>query len=463
MVLKIYNTLSKKKEAFKPIDSNKVKIFVCGPTVYDFAHLGHAKTYVQFDVIVKYLRKFKNYDVFYLQNITDIDDKIINRAQEQGIIPKALAEQYTKLYFEDMKILGVDSVSEYAKATSFIEEIKSQVKRLVERGFAYETNDGVYFEVKKFKNYGKLSKQPLDKIKEGARVEINENKKSPEDFVIWKKKKYEHEPFWVSDFKDGRPGWHIEDTAITEKYFGSQYDIHGGGLDLIFPHHEAEIAQMEAISGVSPLVNYWMHTGFLQVNGEKMSKSLGNFFTIRDVLRSYKPQFLRYLFITSHYRNHIDFSFENLDSSKNSLARLNDFLLRIKKYKNAIADNKKIVSLLKKYKSDFEKAMDDDFETSKALAVLFELVREFNILLSTAQLSNSDASKVVRLVEDFDSVFGFLDKDEKIPDEVLDLVNKRNEARNNKDWKKSDTLRNQINKLGFSIDDSKEGTIVKKL
>jgi len=463
MVLKIYNTLSKKKSSFKPINENKINLFVCGPTVYDFSHLGHGKTYVQFDVIVKYLRKFKKFDVFYLQNITDIDDKIINRAKELGISYIQLSKQFTNYYFEDMKLLNVDSVSEYARATSFIEEINSQVERLIKKGFAYETNDGVYFEVNKFKDYGNLSKQPMDKIQRGSRVEINENKKNPEDFVIWKKKKYDDEPSWISKFSDGRPGWHIEDTAITEKYFGSQYDIHGGGADLIFPHHEAEIAQMEAISGESPLVKYWMHSGFLKINGQKMSKSLNNFFTIRDVLRKYKPQVLRYFFINSNYRDPLDFTFENLDNAKNSLERINEFIIKLRKYRNAISDNKKFESSLKKYKLEFEKAMDDDFQTSKALSVIFELVREFNVLLAGASISTNDAVKVRKFIDDFNYIFGIIEPEEKIPDDVMVIVKMREEARAKKDWVASDRFRDQIKKLGYVLDDTKEGTIIKKI
>ena len=462
MVLKIYNTLSKKKEIFKPL-GNKINLFVCGPTVYSFSHIGHGKAYVQFDVIVKYLRKFKGFDVFYLQNITDIDDKIINRSREQNVSTSVLSRQYTKYYFEDMKSLNVDSVSEYAKATSFIDEIKSQVKRLVNKGFAYETNDGVYFEVSKFKDYGKLSKQPLNKIKEGARVEVNENKKNPEDFVIWKKKKFDYEPAWDSDFSLGRPGWHIEDTAITEKYFGPQYDIHGGGADLIFPHHEAEIAQMESVSGKKPLVKYWLHSGFLKVNGQKMSKSLNNFFTIRDVLRKYKPQVLRYFFISSHYRDPLDFTFENLDNSKNSLCRINEFMIKLRNYRNAIHDSKKIDSVLKKYRLNFKKAMDDDFQTSKALSFIFEAVKEFNISLAEASISTNDSVKIRKLMEEFNYVFGIFDPEEKIPDSVMVIVKIREEARSKKDWVSSDRLRNQIKNLGYIIDDTKEGTIIKKI
>ncbi|MBA3044578.1 cysteine--tRNA ligase, partial [archaeon] len=291
MTLKIYNTLTRQKEEFVPIHGNRVNMFVCGPTVYDYSHLGHARTYIVFDVIARYLR-YHGYSVFYLMNITDIDDKMIKRANENRIPVKELADRFTKAFNEDMKRLNVTSVNLYAKATEYLNEIINQINILIEKGFAYEVDGDVYFAVRKFRDFGKLSKQSLDELKAGARIEVDEKKRNPEDFVLWKKQKPD-EPFWASPWGNGRPGWHVEDTAITTTYFGDKYDLHGGGLDLIFPHHESEIAIAESVTGEKPFVKYWVHSGFLTLDKEKMSKSLGNFFTIREVLEKYEPEVIR--------------------------------------------------------------------------------------------------------------------------------------------------------------------------
>src|SRR3989344_4861436 len=330
MGLEVYNTLTRKKEEFVPIKGKKVNLFVCGPTSYDYSHIGHAKTYTQFDFIVKYLR-YKKFKIFYLQNITDIDDKIISW--------KELSTKFEKTFYEDMKNLHINSVNKYARATDYIKEIISQAKRLVKKGYAYKLEDGYYFNLSKFKEYGKLSGRNYEEAEDATtRIDENINKKNKGDFCLWKFSK-ENEPSWKSSLGNGRPGWHIEDTAITEKFFGSNYDVHGGARDLIFPHHEAEIAQMESISGKKPLVKYWLHTGFLNVKGQKMSKSLGNFFTIRDILKKYSANTLRFLFIQTHYRSAIDFSENSLESAKNSLERLNDFMLKVKTGKDNLPDS----------------------------------------------------------------------------------------------------------------------------
>jgi len=340
-MLKIYSTLTRKKEEFKPIKKNKIRFFVCGPTTYDYSHLGHAKTYVQFDVIVKYLR-YKGYKVFYLQNITDIDDKIIKKAFEENTDWKKIAEKYEQAYLEDIKKLGVDSVNKYARATDYTKEIISQVKRLIKKGFAYKISDGWYFDLSKDKEYGKLAKRTAQEADDAvSRIDENTEKINKGDFCLWKFSK-QNEPAWKTDIGNGRPGWHLEDTAITEKELGNQYDIHGGGLDLIFPHHEAEIAQMESISGKKPFVKYWLHTGFLQINKEKMSKSLGNFLTIKEILRNYNKNIIRFLFISSHYRKPIDFSEETLRQAKNTLQKLNEFMVKLDNYKSKVKNNKKV-------------------------------------------------------------------------------------------------------------------------
>ena len=466
-MLKIYNTLSRKSETFKP--NEKVKAFVCGPTVYDYAHLGHAKTYIQFDFIIKYLR-YKKFNVFYLQNITDIDDKIIKKANEEKIDWKELSRKFEKLYIEDMNSLGIDSVDKYARATDYIKEIVSQVKRLIEKGYAYKISDGYYFDTSKFKDYGKLAKRTnLEENDSVSRIDENKEKKNKIDFCLLKFSK-PGEPYWedVIEVKDKkvkfRPGWHIEDTAITEKELGEQYDLHGGGLDLITPHHEAEIAQMEAISGKEPFVKYWIHAGFLKINKEKMSKSLGNFKTVRDVLKIYNKNTIRFLFISSHYRKPLDFSEEALEQAKNSVEKLNEFILKLNNYNSKSKDYKKLEQLITKTRKEFEKSIDNDFETAQAIASLFEFTREINKLISEEKLSNSNIKTILEFMKELNSVLGFIELEkEKIPKEILELVNKREEVRKNKNFKESDVLRDKIKSLGYLVQDTEKGPILKKL
>ncbi|MCP8317071.1 MAG: cysteine--tRNA ligase, partial [archaeon] len=319
MTIRVYNTYTRRKEDFKPINDKKVRMFVCGPTVYDLSHLGHARTYIAYDVIARWLR-YRGYDLFYLMNITDIDDKIIKRAKERGEDSLELAREFEESFFKDIASLGIDTVNLYARASEHTQEIIDQIERLMEKGFAYITQTGVYFDVSKFEDYGKLSHQQPEELKR-HRIEPDPNKRNLQDFSLWKKKKDE-EPYWNSPWGEGRPGWHIEDTAIAEKYLGQQYDIHGVGVDLIFPHHEAEIAQMESISGKKPMVSYWLHTGFLKVKGKKMAKSLGNFITIQNALKDYDAETLRLFFSSTHYRSPIDFDEKGLDQAKKTLESL---------------------------------------------------------------------------------------------------------------------------------------------
>jgi len=451
MVIKLFNTMTRKKETLKTIQPKKVKMFVCGPTVYDYSHIGHAKTYVQFDMIVKYLR-FRGFNVFYLQNITDLDDKIIQRAKEQGTEPKTLAKKFEEEYYKDIKSMGIDSVTEYARATDFIKAIIRQVKTLIKGGFAYEIEDGVYYNLSKFPEYGKLSgRMTLDAEDAVTRIDDGLGKKNKGDFCLWKKSA-SNEPKWKSPWGDGRPGWHIEDTAITESYFGPQYDIHGGARDLIFPHHEAEIAQMEAASGKKPLVRYWLHTGFLTVERKKMAKSLGNFVTIRDALKKWDTKTLRFVFISNHYRSPIDFSKEGLSSAKNSLERLNEFMRKTKDGKDNFDEK-----LIKETKRKFVEAMDDDFDTPKALAVIFDFVREVN--------RKGGGKKAYKMLKEFDEIFGILseEKPEKIPEAVKELIKRREGARKNKEWKLADEIRQKIKELGYVLEDTAEGIRCKKI
>lgn len=450
MALKIYNTLTRKKEVFKPLQHKKVRIFVCGPTVYDYAHIGHAKTYIQFDIIVKYLR-FKGYNVFYLQNVTDLDDKIIKRAKQEKVSPLKLARKFERYYHQDEKKLGIDSVSKYARATDYIKQIVKQTKTLIKKSYAYKISDGYYFDIKKFKDYGKLSRRTVLGAEDAVtRIDESVEKKNKGDFALWKLSK-KGEPFWKTSLGKGRPGWHIEDTAITETHFGPQYDIHGGARDLIFPHHEAEIAQMESASNKKPMVRYWMHTGFLKARGRKMSKSLRNFIAVRDALKKYDYNVLRFFYISSHYRSPIDFNEKSLEKAKNSLERLNEF---VRKAKIGKKDDPKLIQELKK---KFTQAMDDDFDTVKALGAIFEFIKK-------SYKKKSGGKKTYNFFKEIDKIFGILDlTPEKIPTQIQKLIAQREKARKAKDFKKSDKLRVKIKKLGYWVEDTPKGAKVKKL
>lgn len=464
MTLKIYNTLTRQKEEFVPIHDNRVNMFVCGPTVYDYSHLGHARTYIVFDVIARYLR-YRGYFVFYLMNITDVDDKMIKRANETGGSVKELADRFTKAFDEDMKKLNVTSVNLYAKATEHINEIIFQIKTLVEKGFAYDVDGDVYFEVRKFRDFGKLSKQALDELKAGARIEVDEKKRNPEDFALWKKQKA-NELFWASPWGNGRPGWHVEDTAITTTYFGNKYDLHGGGIDLLFPHHESEIAIAESATGEKPFVKYWVHSGFLTLNKEKMSKSLGNFFTIREVLEKYEPEVIRFFMLNAHYRSPIDFSDKGLDEAKQGLERIKNTIDNIKTAaKNAEEDVKGNISeIITDTKKKFLAAMDDDFNTREAIAAIFELTKNVNHILSDG-LNRDALNMIIDTYKEFGGILGLFQdekKEEGITEDLISLiVDIRENARKNKDWETSDKIRSKLKELGVIIEDIKNGSQVK--
>jgi len=452
-MIKLYNTLTRKKEKFIPLFDKNVKIFVCGPTVYDHSHIGHAKTYVQFDVIVKYLR-YRGYKVFYLQNITDIDDKIIQRARELNKLPYELANEYKKSFYEDMKVLKVNSVNKYACATDHINEIISQVQRLIELGYAYKIEDGYYFDLSKFPEYGKLSgRTTLEAEDAVSRIDESKEKRNKGDFCLWKFSK-KNEPCWNSPLNPGRPGWHVEDTAITEKYLGEQYDIHGGARDLIFPHHEAEIAQIESLTK-KPLVKYWMHTGFLNVRGQKMAKSLGNFITIKDALKKYSPETIRMFFISTHYKSPINFDEKNLEQARTNVEKINNFLINIKK-----SNGKRDISkLIKKLQRDFIKYMDDDFNTPKAIASIFTFMNKVNKL----KIDKKSAKKVNELFLKIDNIFNLIRLEEEVPKLIIKLAEEREKARKNKNWQLSDKIRNEIKDKGYIIEDTDSGFVIKKL
>ncbi len=465
MPIKVYNTLTRKKELFKPLVDNRINMFVCGPTVWDESHLGHARTYVAFDVIARYLRH-KGYSLFYIMNITDVDDKIIKRARENETDPLELARELETHFYEDMKALGINSVNLYPKASGHIPEIINQIKTLTDKGYTYETPTGVYYDITKFKDFGKLSHQKLDELKK-HRIEPDPTKKHPQDFALWKKK--ETGLRWDSPWGQGRPGWHIEDTAITEHYLGQQYDIHGGGIDLIFPHHESEIVQMESISGKKPMVKYWLHTGFLQVKGEKMAKSLGNFITIRDAMKDYDAEALRYFFASTHYRSSIDYSEKDLQQAHNSLETLYTTLhnleeLQTKEGKALTKEEKKLQKQLQETKKNFLAAMDDDFNTPLALSHLFNLSKKINTYTAKKTKINKNLLKqILSTYKELGGILGILQREkaaveEELVEGLLELiVQLREDFRKRKDFAISDRIRAELRRLGITLEDTPQG------
>ncbi|MFH0987036.1 MAG: cysteine--tRNA ligase [Candidatus Micrarchaeota archaeon] len=466
MVLKIYNTMSRKLEEFKPMSGKKVKMFVCGLTVYDDAHVGHAKSYIGYDIIAKYLR-YSGYDVKYLQNVTDIDDKIIQRANEKKKKWSEISEEFTNSYIDDMKALNVTAVDKYIKATDYVPQIIEQAEKLVKSGYAYESAGNVYFSIAKFKEYGKLSHRDPDEMLAMSRLEEDPYKREPFDFVIWKKSK-PGEPVWDSPWGDGRPGWHIEDTAISVGNFGPQYDIHGGGEDLIFPHHEAEIAIAEAYTGKKPFVKYWIHNAFITVNGKKMSKSLKNFVTIKEALARHSAKALRFYFATTLFNKPIDYTDENVKNAPKELEKIQNTLdnLRFLLEKSGAVGSEGGIEI-EKYRSKFIKAMDNNFNTADASAVVFEFVREINKLVSEKKLSSrKNIESALALFKEWGAILGVdfaPGKEQKAPAEVLTFVEAREEARKKKDFKKSDELRSLIRTLGYTVTDTAQGPKVEKM
>jgi len=447
MDIYLTNTLTGKKEKFEPFDGKKVNLFVCGPTVYDYSHLGHAKTYTQFDLLVRFLRS-AGFEVFYLQNITDIDDKIINRANESGIGWKELSEKFEKLYIEDMTRLNNTSVTKFARATDYIDQIVSQVKRLMEKGFAYKIDDGIYFEISKFPDYGRLSgRTSLEKTDSVSRVDENLQKRGWNDFCLWKFSKA-NEPSWKTEIGEGRPGWHIEDTAITETFFGPQYDIHGGAIDLIIPHHEAEIAQMESVSGKKPMVRYWIHTAFLMVDGKKMSKSLENFYTIDDIVKKgFDPMALRYLILSAQYRETLNFTWESLTASQNALNKLKSQVVNLRTQTDRITLSPEKEAKIENFNKAFTEALCDDLNSAKGLAIVWQVLG-----------SNIPSADKYDLIMNFDEVLGLklseaTSEKARIPENIRDLMEKREQLRLEGKFGEADKIREEIVRLGYSVAD----------
>ncbi len=478
-VMRVYNTLTGKKEDLVPLTPGKIGMYACGVTVYDVCHIGHARSAIIFDVIRKYLR-FRGLDVKYVRNFTDIDDKIINRSKQEGIGWDEVARKYTGEYYRDMDRLGVGRADIEPKATEHIPEIISIVRGLVEKGFAYVVGGDVYFEVKKFSDYGKLSKRDIEDMLAGARVEVDERKKNPMDFALWKSSK-EGEPSWESPWGPGRPGWHIECSAMTMKHLGESFDIHGGGADLIFPHHENELAQSEAYSG-KPFVKYWIHNGFITIDKEKMSKSLGNFFTIKEILDKFDPEVLRFFLLSTHYRSPIEFSDVSLREAELSIdryyttvTRIEDFLKESSDKVKTTAEEKALEDALSSFMDRFRESMDDDFNTALALGHMFELIREVNKYLDSrpsGQKARELISKVSDLLSQSGNVLNIFSKKpeewydalmltKRIPftkADILDKIKQRQEARQAKDWAAADSIRKELEAQGIILEDKKDGS-----
>jgi len=476
--IKVYNTLTGEKENFIPVKSGKVGMYVCGITAYDVCHLGHARSAIVFDIIRRYL-KYRGYDVTMVKNITDIDDKIIRRAEEENSSTQEIARRYTEEYYRDMEALGVDRADIEPKATEHIKEMIGMIQTLIDRGFAYVVDGDVYFEVNKFPEYGKLSKKKTEELMAGARVEVDAKKKNPLDFALWKASK-EGEPSWDSPWGHGRPGWHIECSAMSMKYLGEEFDIHGGGADLIFPHHENEIAQSEASTG-RKFVKYWIHNGFITVDKEKMSKSLGNFFTIKEILDRYDPEVVRCFLLTTHYRSPIEFSDKQLNEVEASLDRYYSTVLRINDFMKSTGTAEKstrseeLEEVINSFKERFLTAMDDDFNTALALGHIFELIRELNRFLDarpSGQKARELLSKAKKLLSEAGSVLNIFNRtpDEwyrslmrvkKIgisEEELLKRIAERQEARKAKDWEKADRIRKEVEEMGIILEDKRDGT-----
>lgn len=478
--MKLYNTMTNKIEEFKTIEENKVKMYVCGPTVYNYIHLGNARPIVVFDTLARYF-KYKGMEVDYVQNFTDVDDKIINKSIEEGISASEVSEKYIKCFFEDINRLNILESVKRPKVTENMEEIIEIIQKLIDNGFAYEKDGDVYFEVKKYKDYGKLSNQKIEELELGARIDVSEIKKNPMDFALWKKKKKEGEPFWESPWGQGRPGWHIECSAMAKKYLGDTFDIHGGGQDLVFPHHENEIAQSKCAYHGN-FANYWLHNGFIQINGDKMSKSLGNFFLLREILEKFSGNVVRLFILSTHYRKPINFSFENMEDTKKALQNIvksmNKFEGIVEKYKNEKTVEIKNLDFSQKideFDKKFEDAMDEDMNTPQALATIFDQIRETNKFIS---VNKDELSKIYSEIEKsyeslkrkIGNVFGIeieMENSAKEEDgENMELTKKlielliklRSEARSEKNFKLSDEIRDELKVLGVEIKDNRDGT-----
>ena len=460
--MKLYNTLTRKKEEFVPLEEGKVKMYVCGPTVYNFIHIGNARPYVTFDTVRRYM-EYKGYDVTYIQNFTDVDDKIINKANEENTIMEVISNRYIDECFRDADGLNVKRATHHPRVTEEMDHIIEMIEELIKKGYAYEVEGTVYFDTKSFKDYGKLSKKNLDELLAGAseRVSFDNAKKNSTDFVLWKPFK-PGEPKWTSPWGLGRPGWHIECSVMAKRYLGDTIDIHAGGEDLIFPHHENEVAQSEACNGTT-FAKYWIHNGFITVDNEKMSKSAGNFFTVRDIASQFPYEVIRLFLLNGHYRSPINFSRDLMESCKNGLERIKNCKKDLKHYIN----NSKVINLkdgenvseIEKFVLQFESAMDDDFNTADAITAVYELVRFININIKS-EMSKEFALKFMEAFEILTDILGIAineeveDKDAQL---IEELIAKRAEAKANKDFAVADAIREELSTMGITIKDTRQG------
>ena len=461
--MKIYNTMTMKKEEFKEIEKGKVKMYSCGPTVYNYFHIGNVRPFIVFDILRSYL-EYIGYEVTFVQNFTDVDDKIIKKANEEGISAIEVADKFIDEYYKDAAAIGIRKATVHPRVTENIKEIIGFIQDLIDKGFAYVLGGDVYFEVKKFDEYGKLSHKNINELVSGARIDVNEQKKSPLDFALWKEKK-EGEIGWNSPWGVGRPGWHIECSVMSNKYLGANIDIHSGGQDLIFPHHENEIAQSECKNGCT-FANYWMHNGYINIDNVKMSKSLGNFFTVRDVLKVYDGDVLRFFMLTSHYRSPINYSKDLLDSAKSSLDRIKncksslDFSLQKSQDKEISQEEKDILANVQGIKSTFIEKMNDDLNTADAITAIFDLVKLANTSVNENS-SKTFVQSILSMLNELTAVLNIANTDKAESEDtgkIEELIELRNQAKKAKDFAKADEIREELRKMGIEIKDTRQGT-----
>lgn len=465
--MKIYNTLTRKKEEFKPIKEGEVSIYVCGPTVYNFFHIGNARPFVVFDTLRKYM-EYRGNKVKFVQNFTDVDDKIINKAREEGSTAPEVSEKYIEEYYKDAAALNVRKADVHPKVSEHIQDIVKFVETLVEKGYAYEADGDVYFSTRKFPEYGKLSKQNIDDLESGARIAVGEVKQDPLDFALWKARKTEDEIAWESPWGMGRPGWHIECSAMSKKHLGETIDIHAGGQDLQFPHHENEIAQSECCNG-SPFAHYWMHNGYITIDNEKMSKSKGNFFTVRDILKEYDGEVIRFFLLSGHYRSPINFSDALMDQAKNGLARMENCKENLVYLTTAGTDGtmtdseKEQLAGYDKYRQDFIRVMDDDLNTADVISAVFELITAINTAVKDGA-TKEFAQKSLKTLMEFADVLGLLQgkADEGVDPEIQKLVDERQEARKAKNFARADEIRDLLKEKGITLKDTPQGVQIIK-
>ncbi len=460
--MKLYNSMTRRKEEFVPIEEGKVRMYSCGPTVYNYFHIGNARPFIMFDVLRRYF-EYRGYKVTFVQNFTDIDDKVIKKANEENTTYDVIAERYIKEYYTDAQGLGIHKASVHPRATENIGEIIDIVDTLVKKGHAYEVNGDVYFRARSFKDYGKLSHQPIDELESGARIAVGEQKEDPIDFALWKAAK-PGEPSWDSPWGKGRPGWHIECSAMARKFLGDTIDIHSGGVDLCFPHHENEIAQSECCTG-KPFAHYWLHNAFLNIDNQKMSKSLGNFFTVRDAAKTYGYDAIRFFMLSAHYRSPLNYSQESLMQARAALTRLNAAFNSIRFLKDNGAagdeteDEKRSSDGFGVFRDKFCEAMDDDMNTADAVAAIFEAIREINTLASRPEVTRAYAQKADALLSELCGVLGIGPAEEKKDGdaEIEELIEKRQAARRAKDFKEADRIRDMLKEQGIILEDTAQG------